>query len=93
MGFDSHWVKFMMECISSVLYRVLLNGHPIGHIIPHRGLCQGDSLSPYLFIVCIEALIANIKKAEREKQLTGIKVARSCSSVSHLLFADDSLFL
>ena len=81
-----------MECISSIQYWVLLNGQPRGLIIPHRGLRQGDHLSPYLFIMCIEALIANIKKAEREKQLTGMKVARVCPSISHLLFADDSLF-
>ena len=92
MGFDPHWVKLIMECISSVQYRVLLNGQPRGLIIPHRGLRQGDPLSPYLFIMCTEALIANIKKAERGKQLTGMKVARACPSISHLLFGDDSLF-
>ena len=92
MGFHEHWIKLMVECISSVQYRVLLNGQPKGLIIPQRGLRQGDPLSPYLFILCTEALISNIKKAEREKQLTGIKVARACPSISHLLFADDSLF-
>ncbi|KAG7564814.1 Myc-type basic helix-loop-helix (bHLH) domain [Arabidopsis suecica] len=39
-----------------------------------------------------EVLIANIRKAEREKLITGIKVANACPPVSHLLFADDSLF-
>ena len=92
MGFDPHWIKLMRECISSVQYRVLINGQPRGLIIPQRGLRQGDPLSPYLFIMCTEALIANIKKAERLKQLTGLKVARACPAVSHLLFADDSLF-
>ena len=47
----------------------------------------------YLFIMCTEALVSNIKKAEREKQLTCIKVARGSPQISHLLFADDSLFL
>ena len=92
MGFDNHWIKLMMECISSVQYRVLLNGQPKGNIIPQRGRRQGDPLSPYLFIMCTEALVTNIKKAEREKHLTGIKVARACPPISHLLFADDSLF-
>ena len=82
----------MMECISSVQYRVLLNGQPQGLIVPHMSLRQGDPLSPYLFILCTEALIANIKKAERWQQLTGMKIARACPSISHLLFADDSLF-
>ena len=75
MGFDYHWIQLMMECISLVQYRVLLNGQPKGHIIPQRGLRQGDPLSLYLFIMCTEALVANIKKAERNKQLTGLKVA------------------
>ena len=70
MGFDLHWIKLMMECISSVQYRVLINGQPRGLIVPNRGLRQGDPLSPYLFILCTEALITNIKKAERGKQLT-----------------------
>ena len=92
MGFDPHWIKLMMECITSVQYRVLLNGQPRDLIIPHRGLRQGDPLSPYLFIMCTEALIANIKKAEREKQLTGMKGARASPSSFNLLFADDRLF-
>ena len=92
MGFAPHLIKLIMECITSVQYRVLLNGQPRGLIIPHRGLRQGDPLSPYLFIMCTEALISNIKKAEREKQLTGMKVARASPAISQLFFADDSLF-
>ena len=82
----------MVECILSVQYRVLLNGQQRGLIIPHRGLRKGDHLSPYFFIMCTEVLIANIKKAERGKQLTRMKVARVCPSKSHLLFADNSFF-
>ena len=81
-----------MSCISPVQYKVLINGQPKGHIIPNRGLRQGDPLSPYLFILCTEALIANIRKKEEEKLLTGLKIARGSPAISHLLFAEDSLF-
>ncbi|XP_010436509.1 PREDICTED: uncharacterized protein LOC104720274 [Camelina sativa] len=92
MGFDRKWISWIMWCVSSVSYQVLLNGQPRGLIKPQRGLRQGDPLSPYLFIICTEVLIANIKKAERESRITSIKLARDCPTVSHLLFADDSLF-
>lgn len=74
MGFSIDWVALMMQYVSSVNYKVLLNGQPKGHIVPERGLRQCDPLSPYLFIICTEALIANIRKEEREKRLTGLKL-------------------
>ncbi|XP_010451645.1 PREDICTED: uncharacterized protein LOC104733795 [Camelina sativa] len=92
MGFAEMWVSWIMFCVTSVEYRVLLNGQPNGLIIPQRGLRQGDPLSPYLFILCTEVLIANIWKAERDKLITGIKVANKCPPITHLLFADDNLF-
>lgn len=49
MSFDQHWIKLTMECISSVQYKILLNGYPKGQIIPHRGLRQEDPLSPYFY--------------------------------------------
>ncbi|XP_010431135.1 PREDICTED: uncharacterized protein LOC104715426 [Camelina sativa] len=44
------------------------------------------------FLETIMVLIANIKKAEREHMISGIKIAQDCPTISHLLFADDSLF-
>ncbi|XP_010495441.1 PREDICTED: uncharacterized protein LOC104772536 [Camelina sativa] len=92
MGFSECWISWIMYCVSSVEYRVLLNGQPNGLIVPERGLRQGDPLSSYLFILCTEVLIANLRKAEADKRITGIKVANKCPPITHLLFADDSLF-
>lgn len=56
-----------MWCINSVEYKVLINGKPRGKIVPERELRQGNLLSLYLFILCTEALIANIKKEDYDK--------------------------
>jgi len=92
MDFCDKWVSQIMWSVTSVRYRVLINGKPRGLIVPERGLRQGDLLSPYLFIMCTEVLIANIRKAEQEKILMGMKVAQASLSISHLLFADGSFF-
>ena len=52
LGFDLHWIKLMMECISSVQYRVLLNGIPRGLVVPQRVLFKEIIYLPiYLFCV------------------------------------------
>ena len=91
MGFHSTWIGWIMECVKSVTYSILVNGEPQGHIIPTRGIRQGDPLSPYLFLICSEGLNGLIEKAVDRKCIEGVSLCRNGPKVSHLFFADDSL--
>jgi hypothetical protein len=92
MGFPHNLTDTIMNCVSNVTFSILINGHPSHSFPPQRGLRQGDPLSPYLFIICANVLSNLISKAQRQQKLHGVKIAHGAPDVSHLLFADDSLF-
>ena len=91
MGFHDKWVGWVLKCITTVSYSILINGEAHGNISPTRGLRQGDPLSPYLFLLCTEAFSALIDDASNRQKLNGVSICRGCPSVTHLFFADDSL--
>lgn len=49
-------------------------------------------MSPYLFLLCVEVLSQMFDRAQLSGSFQGMCLARQCPLVSHLLFADDSLY-
>lgn len=90
MGFEEDIITLFMTCVMTARYKISHAGKEFGDIIPERGLRQGDPLSSYLFLVCMEGLSALIKNYESRGIIKGIKVARGAPTVSHMFFADDS---
>jgi hypothetical protein len=91
LGFVDKWVGWVMTCIRSVSYSVIVNGSPVGHIKPSRGIRQGDPISPYLFLLCAEVLSALLSKAEINGVITGVPTSLRGPRLSHLFFTDDSM--
>ena len=88
LGFSHKWVELVMRCISTTSFSVLINGVAKGLIQLKRGLRQGCPLSPYLFIIC--AFTNLLHQAEANQLIHGLKFNRNLS-ITHILFADDSL--
>ncbi|KAL9680679.1 hypothetical protein QQ045_018564 [Rhodiola kirilowii] len=57
-----------------------------------RGLRQGDPLSPYLFLFCSELLSTKLIAAASQHKISGVRFEAAGPSVTHLFFADDSIF-
>ncbi|XP_026436604.1 uncharacterized protein LOC113334602 [Papaver somniferum] len=74
MGFNTSWCQNIMQCISTTTSVVLINGSPHYFFTPSRILRQGDPLSPYLFLLCMEALSRTLIDAEDIGIITGINI-------------------
>ena len=55
-------ITLIMNMISSTRFHILWNGMPLLEVVPSRGVRQGDPLSPYLFILCLERLSLKLEE-------------------------------
>ncbi|GAA0176822.1 hypothetical protein LIER_29609 [Lithospermum erythrorhizon] len=93
LDFNVKWVEIIMDYVTSVTYSALINVDQTGSIKPRRGLRQGGPLSPYLFIIGNEGLIAFIRDAWLKGLIKGVNLGVDLDLISDLLFADDTLLL
>jgi len=80
-----------MHCVTSSTFSILWNGNKLSPFKPSHGLRQGDPLSPYLFILCMEKLSISINRDVFQGNWDPIHITNTGPNLSHLLFADDVL--
>ena len=82
-------VELIMSCVSSVSTSILFNGRALDTFKPTRGIRQGNPLSPYIFIMCMDYLGQLIQEKCAANSWNLVKASRSGPAFSHLFFADD----
>lgn len=92
-GFDESWIRNIMGCVETSRLALLWNGRPREWFYPKRGVRQGDALSPYLFVLCIERLNHLIKRLVEEGRWKGIRLSNQGPMITHLFFADDLVLI
>ncbi|XP_052114154.1 uncharacterized protein LOC127745460 [Arachis duranensis] len=91
-GFLKATINLILNCVTSSSLAVLWNGNRLQNFNPKRGLRQGDPMSPYLFILCMEMLACFISHRVSQGLWNPVAISRNGPRLSHLMFADD-LFL
>lgn len=91
MGFPHQFVSTIMRCVTTVTFSILIDGSNSKEFQPQRGLRQGDPLSPYLFIICVDVFSELINKANNNKLIHGVKIVNGAPEITHLFFADANL--
>lgn len=90
-GFPSKLIDLILGCVSNAKLSILRNGKKLPTFSPGRGLRQGDLLSPYHFVLCMERFSVKIHQSVEAGLWKPIRVAQGGPQISHLLFADDVL--
>ena len=84
------WRKWIKACISNVVYSIPINGKPHGRIPAHRGIRQGDLISPFIFVLAMDYLSRLLSQLEKSNSIKGVNFNNNYS-LTHILFAYDIL--
>ena len=89
IGIRGQILELLMHCITSVKYQAILNGEVSTTVTPKCGIRQGDPLSPYIFVLCMEKLSHIIQQKVQDKVWKPIQICNGGPFISHLFFAND----
>lgn len=88
LGFPDSFVKIVMECVTTPMFSLMINGKVHGFFKSNRGLRHGDLKSPLPFVICMEYLSRILHRMSNMNQF---HFHPRCKEVNltHPYFADD----
>jgi len=90
IGMPLEMAEWIVGCIKSTSFAVLINDSPSNFFLPTRGLRHGYPLSPFLFLLVAESLSGSIHNAMEERRIKGVRIDNQIE-LTHVLFVDDVL--
>ena len=83
LGFHEDTIELVVSCISSTSTTLLFNGSQLETFNPSKGLRQGNPISPYIFILCMEFLSSLINKKCEDGNWVKVKASCGGPGFSH----------
>ncbi|XP_056688698.1 uncharacterized protein [Spinacia oleracea] len=87
-NFPPNLISLIMSCISTPSISILWNGEICNAFKPSRGIRQGDPLSSYIFVLCLDRLSTIIEQKVNSHSWSPIAITRNIK-ISHVFYADD----
>nr|GEY02021.1 hypothetical protein [Tanacetum cinerariifolium] len=91
-SFHHRMIAWIMECVTTTLFLICINGSLHGHFLGKHGLQQGNHLSPYLFTLIMEVLTLMLQRRVRNSDLFTYHCYCPKMDLINICFVDD-LFL
>lgn len=92
-GFDNRLKGWIMSTIKGGRVCININGENNPCFKTHRGLRQGDPLSPLMFNLVADALAHVMNKAKEKGYIKGVVPHLLEGGITHLQYADDTIIM
>lgn len=88
LGFPYRYSHRIMACLTTVSYTINVNGELIEPFEAKKDIRQGDPISPYLFVICMEYLNRYLMELQQNKEFHYYPRCKKIG-LTHVCFADD----
>jgi len=92
-GFSKREIDIIKACIVGPWIAPLFNVRQSEYFQSSRGLHQGCSLSPLLYIIMVGSLRRSLEKRRQDRTITGLSISPEVKSINHSQFANDTLVM
>ena len=83
-GIAENLIHLLSICMAKWKTNLMANKKSLGSVAVKRGIFQGDSFSPLLFVIALIPISMALRKIKM-----GYKLGKNTPSLNHLFFMDD----